>query len=223
MNDGTSQDATGITLTPRDGHAFRFDPGALCLDFMLSGGPGPISHWEALYSTDDLRSWFSRTRLGLDPDGIRADEADVEEARRMRDALWRLVHERLGRGGAEAGDLEVVNRAAARPPLIPRMTPHVEDTSEHTASAEGRDAVHAAWATPIEAAQVTSHIARNAIDLLTGPWAERIRECEAGDCMLVFVDMSRPGKRRWCSMQRCGNRSKVRALRTRKTADGTRS
>ncbi|MDA2805657.1 CGNR zinc finger domain-containing protein [Nocardiopsis suaedae] len=220
MSSGTSENANGVTLVPRDGHAYRFDPGALFLDFLLSGGPGPIARWESLNTPEDLRSWFSRTRLRLEPADIRAGPADVEDARRMRDALWRLVHERLGRGRAEPGDLEAVNEAASRPSLVPRMeSTGVPGDPEETADAAAGHAARAAWATPIEAAQVTSHIARSAIDLLTGPWSGRIRECGADNCMLVFVDLSRPGKRRWCSMERCGNRTKVRALRARKSAD----
>jgi predicted RNA-binding Zn ribbon-like protein len=34
----------------------------------------------------------------------------------------------------------------------------------------------------------------------------------------VFFDESRSNNRRWCSMQRCGNRSKVRAHRERASA-----
>jgi predicted RNA-binding Zn ribbon-like protein len=34
----------------------------------------------------------------------------------------------------------------------------------------------------------------------------------------VFYDESRAGSRRWCSMQRCGNRAKVRAHRQRAAA-----
>jgi predicted RNA-binding Zn ribbon-like protein len=34
----------------------------------------------------------------------------------------------------------------------------------------------------------------------------------------VFRDESRTANRRWCSMQRCGNRAKVRAHRARQAA-----
>ena len=47
---------------------------------------------------------------------------------------------------------------------------------------------------------------------------ERVRECAADDCAIVFYDESRSNNRRWCSMQRCGNRAKVRAHRARTSA-----
>ena len=46
----------------------------------------------------------------------------------------------------------------------------------------------------------------------------RIRECSADDCRLVYLDTSRSGTRRWCSMQRCGNRAKVRTFRAKASA-----
>ena len=41
----------------------------------------------------------------------------------------------------------------------------------------------------------------------------RIRKCAAADCILHFLDVSKGGDRRWCSMAVCGNRSKVRRHR----------
>nr|WP_307718755.1 CGNR zinc finger domain-containing protein [Nocardia grenadensis] len=58
-------------------------------------------------------------------------------------------------------------------------------------------------------------MARDAIDLFTGAHAGRIRTCSAADCQLLHVDTSRPGRRRRCSMEHCGNRNKVRAHRAR--------
>jgi predicted RNA-binding Zn ribbon-like protein len=59
-------------------------------------------------------------------------------------------------------------------------------------------------------------LARDAIDLLGGPHATRVRECAAEDCALLFVDASRPGRRRWCSMEGCGNRAKTTSYRRRR-------
>jgi predicted RNA-binding Zn ribbon-like protein len=38
---------------------------------------------------------------------------------------------------------------------------------------------------------------------------ERVRPCANPECVLWFVDTSRPGTRRWCSMAACGNRDKA--------------
>jgi predicted RNA-binding Zn ribbon-like protein len=52
-------------------------------------------------------------------------------------------------------------------------------------------------------------IAHDAIRSFNLP-RDRVRECPADDCRLIFLDTSRPGSRRWCSMRRCGNRAKAR-------------
>lgn len=41
----------------------------------------------------------------------------------------------------------------------------------------------------------------------------RIRVCTAEDCQWVFVDRSRPGTGKWCSMKACGNRAKNKTFR----------
>jgi predicted RNA-binding Zn ribbon-like protein len=38
---------------------------------------------------------------------------------------------------------------------------------------------------------------------------ERIHRCANHDCVLWFLDTTRPGTRRWCSMATCGNRDKA--------------
>jgi predicted RNA-binding Zn ribbon-like protein len=69
------------------------------------------------------------------------------------------------------------------------------------------------------AAQLLSTVARDAIELFTGPNQARIRQCAGPTCSPVFVDTSRPGQRRWCSMERCGNIDKQRASRARRRPD----
>jgi predicted RNA-binding Zn ribbon-like protein len=44
---------------------------------------------------------------------------------------------------------------------------------------------------------------------------ERLKICPADDCQWAFYDTSRNRSRRWCSMEVCGNRAKVRAYRSR--------
>ncbi|WP_404332221.1 CGNR zinc finger domain-containing protein [Mesobacillus maritimus] len=63
---------------------------------------------------------------------------------------------------------------------------------------------------------VIYNIVYSIIDTLDSISTDRIRECEHQDCILYFVDTSKSGKRRWCSMERCGNRQKAAEFYTRK-------
>lgn len=49
---------------------------------------------------------------------------------------------------------------------------------------------------------------------IKGTWT-RLKICPADDCAWAFHDTARNRSKRWCSMEVCGNRSKVRAVRDR--------
>jgi predicted RNA-binding Zn ribbon-like protein len=51
-------------------------------------------------------------------------------------------------------------------------------------------------------------------DILSEVNTSRIRKCES--CVVHFLDISRKGSRRWCSMNICGNKIKVAAYQRRK-------
>ncbi len=52
---------------------------------------------------------------------------------------------------------------------------------------------------------------------IDGSW-NRLKVCGDESCVAVFYDRSRNRSGRWCSMQECGNRNKVRAWRARRRA-----
>ncbi|MFD8695878.1 CGNR zinc finger domain-containing protein [Kitasatospora purpeofusca] len=198
----TDEQCHGLVLHYPGGARFHFDPGTLCLELLPTGGPGPYARYEILHRPSDLLEWLGQSRLGLPADAVRISDDQLAAVRTLRDALRRLTAARAsgGRAPADPADHTVLNRAAARPPLAPQIAP------------DGT----AAPPLPGDGDQLASTLARDAIALFTGPYADRIRECGADDCQLLFVDTSRPGRRRWCSMERCGNRHKVRALRARR-------
>lgn len=186
----------GVLLRAPDGETFRFDPGALCLEFAVTGGQGERAVFETLHTPADLRRWMGGA---LATDVAAVDDGDLVAATQLREAIWRCAEARARGRPLPATGVRDINRAAAGPPPVPRI--------------DGRG--RGGWVTPVTPGQVGSLLARDAVALLTGTRAGRIRQCGAGDCALVFVDTSRPGRRRWCSMERCGNRAKVRAHRDR--------
>ncbi|WP_321474204.1 ABATE domain-containing protein [uncultured Paludibaculum sp.] len=65
---------------------------------------------------------------------------------------------------------------------------------------------------------VLAPLVDHAAALLSDCDPARIRKCE--QCVLHFHDTSKNGTRRWCSMQLCGNRAKVKAYADRKRNSG---
>ena len=63
---------------------------------------------------------------------------------------------------------------------------------------------------------VWAPIASAVADLVSDVSPVRLRQCEA--CIVHFLDTSKKGSRRWCSMNICGNKFKVAAYQERKRA-----
>jgi len=62
-------------------------------------------------------------------------------------------------------------------------------------------------------------VARSAAELIAEGSAAPLRKCANPRCPLFFYDTSRTGRRRWCSMGACGNRSKVASFARRRARD----
>ncbi|WP_058248714.1 CGNR zinc finger domain-containing protein [Tropicibacter naphthalenivorans] len=58
-------------------------------------------------------------------------------------------------------------------------------------------------------------IAEAAAQLVTRANFHHVRQCQGPTCTLFFLDVSKNHKRRWCSMEVCGNRAKAAAFRNR--------
>ncbi|NEA33749.1 ABATE domain-containing protein [Streptomyces sp. SID13031] len=192
--------------------AFPFIGGRTALNLAGTLGKRSTEKLERIRTPEDLTHWAELAGLG----SIAADAADLEDARVLREALYRLTMTVLGRGvarpadagsirstdvgSAASADVELVNAWAARktpaPALVIRSGGLERADPGPTASA------------------VLAAVARDGVDLLTGPDASSIRECEDPACTLLFVDTSRGHRRRWCSMNSCGARSKMRTLRS---------
>jgi predicted RNA-binding Zn ribbon-like protein len=168
----------------------RFQTGRMCLDLTHTGGTGEAARWEILHEPADAAR-FLGIILHTEPPVV--VESDMPPIRHLRQALSDLARSRAVGAPEPAGAASVVNTAAAESPLVPRLV------------GSSRQLV------PGIARQAASTIARDAIDLFSSTLAGRIRICAADDCGLLYVDTSRPGTRRWCSMEWCGDRAKKRA------------
>ena len=65
---------------------------------------------------------------------------------------------------------------------------------------------------------VWAPIAMAVAELLSDVSPVRLRKCEYEACIAHFLDTSKKGSRRWCSMNICGNKFKVAAYQKRRRA-----
>jgi predicted RNA-binding Zn ribbon-like protein len=65
-------------------------------------------------------------------------------------------------------------------------------------------------------------IARAGVELLTSPGVARVKVCGNHGCGWLFLDTSKNGSRRWCSMEGCGSQVKMRRYYARKRAGAGR-
>jgi predicted RNA-binding Zn ribbon-like protein len=64
------------------------------------------------------------------------------------------------------------------------------------------------WPAAGDLSALVDRVLASAVDLLTHGPLDRVGSCPR--CGWLFVDTSKNGRRRWCSMAVCGNREKVR-------------
>jgi predicted RNA-binding Zn ribbon-like protein len=161
-----------------------------------------------LRTTADLNDWLDA--VGVDRSGARATEGELATARALRDAVRLLAAHVTGddRPGAAAATADVaaaldqVNATAAELPA-PRLA--LRDGRLELGPPGGPSPVTTGLA----------QVAEQAVALLGGQDAVRLRACYAPGCVLYFVK-THP-RREWCSVA-CGNR--VRAARHYQRARG---
>jgi predicted RNA-binding Zn ribbon-like protein len=188
---------------PAEELRFVFRSGRLCLEFCATVGERWRRGFERLLSPDHLARWYTAAGLASGPVPVTA--ADLATARVLREAVYRTARALISGQPPAAGDEDIINRMAAAPPPVPRM-------------GQGRVVLVAAGPDP--AASALSVVARDAIGLFTTADARRLRECASPECGLLFLDVSRPGQRRWCSSTACGGKARAAAYRRRRGSAG---
>jgi predicted RNA-binding Zn ribbon-like protein len=172
--------------------------GAAALNFVNTIDPhfGPDAV-DLLASPDAVRRWAAFAGL---VEEMRVDRRGFHRALEMRatlDAIFRAVAE--GKK-PRPGDLRKLRDAYLAVLGAARLVGEPGDLDWRLPAGAGVDAL----LLPVFA---------SALELLQSP--ARIRECPGENCGWLFVDTTKNASRRWCSMDPCGNRDKMRRYRAR--------
>jgi predicted RNA-binding Zn ribbon-like protein len=115
----------------------------------------------------------------------------------FRELIYRIFHALASRASVNEADLEDLNRALRDAP--PRAAIRSEGDGFGWEIEESKPS----------ACSILAPVLWSAGDLLVGPQLAKLRECSNAKCLWLFLDDSKNGTRRWCSMQSCGNRAKA--------------
>src|SRR5216117_1695748 len=157
----------------------------------------------------DVAAWAEAA--GVLPHGAlrgRAAGQEAERLRRFRETLRRGLMAWAVGGTPPRGLIALLNQHLARDPEV----------SEVTASRGKLVTRRRSFGAPLD--HFYGAVARSAAELLAGGDPRRLRKCANPSCRLMFYDVSKAGRRRWCSMRTCGGQAKARAF-YRRRRDGS--
>jgi predicted RNA-binding Zn ribbon-like protein len=185
-----------VTIVPpedRDGFRFRGGSNVVDLPATLQARRSDAPR-ELLKSPEDLDRWLSSAGLASTPP--HSSVKDLVLVRDLREALYAILTS-LSDGSDVSRHRRVLNRVASKDAAVPYM--------------------RADWVLELRgsAAALLSTLARQAVELFGSVEVKNIRQCASPTCTLFFVDSSRRGDRRWCSMAACGNKAKLAKFRGR--------
>jgi len=203
---------------PTDIQSIRLDGGVLCLDF-VNTIHDRLEDEERDYLADyeDLLRWGrhsgaigSQTLEHLQHLAVEKTAMAVtvfEQARLVREALYRLFFNTIQHALVDRADLDVLNDVLG-------------ETLAHLELQPSSDSYRWGWGDPSDdLRRVLWPVIRSAADLLTDEVRlSRVKECPR--CGWLFLDESKNRSRRWCSMEVCGNRNKVMRHQERQEMDG---
>ncbi|WP_372571662.1 CGNR zinc finger domain-containing protein [Ruegeria jejuensis] len=187
---------------------FQLTSGRLCLDLVSTLRARSEERIELLDQPDALAHWVSLTQFADLEGDLSVCDRSLAQAIILREAVHGLVVAFREGAAYRQRDIDIVNAAANPPALIPQLI--YDQRLTHAFAASGQSDL---------LTSVMSEIARDAIDLITTAPETRVKNCENHKCERLFYDDSQAQRRRWCSMDRCGNRSKVKRYRSKNTKE----
>lgn len=189
--------------------------GALCLDFTNT-----VGSWADSYGTEKLHDYEDLLRWALHAGAL--DRRAVSRLRRLADGKPHAAARAHSRAIAFRNSLYAVLRShidGLRPAAVPLALLNRElsvlTASSRLISAGERFAWRWDGASE-DLAQLLWSVAQSASVVLTSEDLKRVGHCANEECGWLFIDSSRNGRRRWCSMRECGNRAKVNRFNARR-------
>jgi predicted RNA-binding Zn ribbon-like protein len=184
----------------------RLDGGELSLDFAnsvdwASDGTERPPHTDVLAAPDHLARWGKRLGVAPPNDPLQVTGRELSTARSLRTAIHTVF-------------AAVVNGDAPDEKSLGHLGRHYEQAIVASELTAGHRRMQFEWASD-DPRRIRFAVVVSAVDLLCDEARlRRVRMCPGNNCGWLFLDTS--GRRRWCSMEVCGSRAKMRRLYERR-------
>ncbi len=188
-----------MTTATANDPQFPFHHGRVALSFVGTVGDRGSLATERLATPRAMAAWLRAS--GLSTETVSPSQAQLRRALALREAIARAVQAVVAKRSPSKADVELINGVARR--WAPRLA---LDPRTLTLARSARNPVETSF----------GRIAVDAIELLADPdERSRLRTCGLDSCGAIFLTPAGRRERRWCSMERCGNRAKVTSFRSR--------
>lgn len=175
---------------------FRLANETLCFRFTATASSRVNRPLERIASPESLGAWLAAN--GLNTRGTVPTAAEVQAALRLREAIYRLGSFVARGRRPDQGDIDILNDFSSSGSVYQTL---VNGKAEWAGSGH----LPVLDSLPI--------IAADAVRVLGGQASGQIKVCEGEECGGLFIDASRGLRRKWCSMNTCGNKAKKASLR----------
>lgn len=155
---------------------------------------------DALCTVGDLIVWGRR--YGLLANNASADAAELTRAVEARELLYRLFFAQARGLPYPRADLKRLAGLVAEAYGAAKLEPLASNGTS--------------WRWPQSRLSSVRHVAvTSALDLLQSDARSRVKQCPGEQCGWFFLDSTKRGNRRWCSMTECGQDAKSARRRVR--------
>lgn len=198
----------------REAERHRLVAGDTALNFAntLNGHTKRIGH-EYLHDFADLAIWCRHSEIlsSAETEQLlryaarhpRQANALHRRSLELRELIFRIFHAIAM--GASPGEVDLASLNAAW-----------GDAQRHARIQRTPNGFSLQWDEAAALERIPRILSSAAVNTLVSEKALRVRACAGEGCDWLFIDSSRNHLRRWCSMDECGNRAKMRRRQQRK-------
>ena len=192
----------------REAENHRLIGGALCLDFANTlVGHGAVPRHEYLIDYRDLVLWSRHVHVltpveanSLIREALRRPSKSIavfKKALILREMIYRIFSTVVHDTNPKQFDLNQLNAFRL-------------ESFYHSSIIQTKKRFLLQWTDPMALDRMLWPIVLSVTELLTSLELNDVKQCAGEGCDWLFLDTSRNHLRRWCTMDECGNRTKMR-------------